>query len=334
MIPAPSREGYDAAHRRLAVADRRDRAWIVLSGADRRTYLHGLLTNDIATLGPGTGCYSAYLTPQGRMIADLWIYELGDVLLVSASADVKASLLAKLDQFIFTEDVQLGDVSETFAATAVLGPEAAGAIAAALAVDAATLRALPVHGNLRATFQGQPAIVLRTADLGADGYDVLVDANQHDALRAALAQQGASALDQSALDALRVEAGIPKFHADMDEEIIPLEAGIEGRAISMTKGCYVGQEVIVRVLHRGHGRVAKKLTGLLFVPGTHVENGAKILAGDREIGRVTSTAWSPVLERPVALGYVHRDFATPGTAVTIAGAQAEVASLPLVPARI
>jgi len=334
MIPAPSREGYDAAHRRLAVADRGDRAWIVLSGADRRTYLHGLLTNDIATLGAGTGCYSAYLTPQGRMIADLWVYELGDVLLVSASAEVKASLLAKLDQFIFTEDVQLGDVSDTFAASAVLGPDAAGAIAAAAALDQATLHALPLHGNLRATFQGQPAIVLKTADLGVDGYDVLVDANQHDVFRAALMRHGAAALDQAALDALRVEAGIPRFHVDMDEDTIPLEAGIEARAISMTKGCYVGQEVIVRVLHRGHGRVAKKLTGLLFDANAQVENGAKIVSGEREIGRVTSTAWSPALERPVALGYVHRDFLAPGTIVTIAGAQAEVAPLPLVPARI
>ena len=93
--------------------------------ADRASYLHGLLTNDIAALKAGQGCYAAYLTPQGRMIADLWVYELGDVILLSLARDVKATVLAKLDQFIFSEDVQLGDVTETFAATAIVGPRAA-----------------------------------------------------------------------------------------------------------------------------------------------------------------------------------------------------------------
>ncbi len=100
-------------------------AWVVVSGADRRSYLHGLLTNDIAALEAGQGCYAAYLTPQGRMIADLWVYELGDVMLLSLARDVKDAVLARLDQFIFTEDVQLGDVTETFAATAIVGPRAA-----------------------------------------------------------------------------------------------------------------------------------------------------------------------------------------------------------------
>src|SRR5262245_1227794 len=157
---------YQLARTGAAIVDRSERGWVVVSGADRRSYLHGLLTNDIAALQAGQGCYAAYLTPQGRMIADLWVYELGDVLLVSMIRDVKATVLARLDQFIFTEDVQLGDVSDTFAATAVVGPRAAHAIATAADVSDDQVTNLPEHGNVRIGFEGQPAIVLNTTDTG------------------------------------------------------------------------------------------------------------------------------------------------------------------------
>jgi folate-binding protein YgfZ len=330
MIPEISRQAYQAAHTGAAFTDRADRAWIVLSGKDRASYLHGLFTNDIASLAAGAGCYTAYLTPQGRMIADLWVYELGDVLLLSTAADLKDTILAKLDQFIFTEDVQLGDVSATFHAAGLAGPHAAQLAAQALQIDRARLEALPLHGNLRATFQGEPAIVLRTSDLGEDGYDVLVDAAHSEAFDAALRADGAVSLDPATLETLRVEAGIPKFHLDMTEETIPLEAGIEARAISMTKGCYVGQEVIIRVLHRGHGRVAKRLVGLVLSEDAQPSRGQSIHADDRSIGSLTSVAWSPALKRPIALGYVHRDFIAPGTRVRIEGLDAEVVALPFV----
>ena len=120
------------------------------------------------------------------------------------------------------------------------------------------------------------------------------------------------------VEALRIEGGVPLFHRDMDEETIPLEAGIESRAISFTKGCYVGQEVIVRVLHRGHGRVVRKLVGLrLDSTGDRVPlRGARLLSGDREIGSITSAAVSPQLG-VIALGYVHRDFVAAGTRVDV-----------------
>jgi folate-binding protein YgfZ len=116
----------------------------------------------------------------------------------------------------------------------------------------------------------------------------------------------------------RVEAGRPLFHKDMDESTIPLEAGIEDRAISLTKGCYVGQEIIIRVLHRGHGRVARRLSGLAFDPSAPVPMpGDRIRSGEREIGVITSAVCSPALERPIALGYVHRDFSSPGMEVAV-----------------
>jgi folate-binding protein YgfZ len=267
------------------------------------------------------------------MIADLWAYELGDVILLSMVRDVRDTILAKLDQFIFTEDVALGDVSEAFAAVAVVGPLAGRAAAAALSgVPGETLDALPDHGNLRTEFRGRPAIVLRASDLGADGYDVLVDAAQHEEFRAALRAAGAVDLDPPAAETLRIEAGVPKFHRDMDEETIPLEAGIESRAISLTKGCYVGQEVIIRVLHRGHGRVARKLVGLTVEGAVVPPAGAVIRADGRDIGHVTSSAHSPALGAPIALAYVHRDFTAAGTAVVVDGTPARVSALPFVAA--
>jgi folate-binding protein YgfZ len=323
---------YDAARSAAAMIARRDRGWIVVSGEDRRQYLHGLLTNDVAALSTGQGCYAAYLTPQGRMIADLWVYELGDVILLAVWRDVKDTVLAKLDQFIFSEDVKLGDVSDAFAGVAVVGPDAARVVAAALGGETTPdmLSRLAEHGNVRVPFAGQPAIVLRTTDLGEPGFDVLVEIAAREPLVSALASAGAVEIGEAAAETIRIEAGVPKFHRDMDEETIPLEAGIESRAISMTKGCYVGQEVIVRVLHRGHGRVARRLVGLVL-DQTPATAGTPVQAPDgRDIGTVTSSTISPALQKPIALAYLHRDFVTPGTAVTVAGSPAQVSVLPFV----
>jgi folate-binding protein YgfZ len=310
--------------------ERPDAARIVVSGADRRSYLHGLFTNDIAGLTGGQGCYAAYLTPQGRMITDVRVYELGDVILLVVGRDVKDTLIAKLDQFVFTEDVQLGDVTDTFGAVAIVGPRAAHVVGDALGLSEDVVAALPEHGNLRVQFNGDPAIVLRVTDLGVPGFDVLVGAGSLDAFRAAARQSGARDVDAAVAETLRIESGIPRFHQDMDEETIPLEAGIESRAISLTKGCYVGQEVIIRVLHRGHGRVAKKLVGMRLADGGIPGAGAVIQAQGRDIGAITSATWSPTLDGPIALGYVHRDFVEPGTHVIVNGVQADVATLPFV----
>ena len=329
MIPAISLDSYQRARRGAAAVDRSDRGRIVVSGADRAAYLHGLLTNDIAALPPGGGCYAAYLTPQGRMIADLFLYELGDVLLVTMERAVKDDVLARLDQFIFSEDVQLGDVTDTFAQVAIVGPDAAEVVGRLVeGVTASALAALPEHGNTRAVFDGQPAIVTRVTDTGELGFDVFVDRASADAFSRALSAQDIVVLDVETADALRIEAGVPRFLRDMDGETIPLEAGIEDRAISLTKGCYVGQEVIIRVLHRGHGRVARKLVGLILDGGDVPPAETAIVAQDREVGRVTSSTLSPALGKPIALGYVHRDFVTPGTEVSIGGVRAVVSKPP------
>lgn len=331
MIPVVSDAAYEAARRRAALVDRSDRGRIIVSGADRASYLHGLFTNDITALKAGQGCYTAYLTAQGRLISDMHVYELGDAILMSLPGDTKDVVLAKLDQFIFTEDVQLGDVSATFGQVAIVGPQAANAIGTAIGGDAqATLPAMAVHGNARAEWAGAPVILARIDDAGEPGYEIFVETARVDALKSALAAAGVVSLDAETAEAVRIESGVPLFHRDMDEDTIPLEAGIEPRAISFTKGCYVGQEVIIRVLHRGHGRVARKLVGLSIDGETVPAAGAAIRSGDREIGHVTSATRSPALGRPIALGYVHRDFVEPGTEVSVDGAPARVTKVPFV----
>jgi folate-binding protein YgfZ len=331
MTSAVSASAYEAARRRAAFVNRSDRGRIVVSGEDRRSYLQGLLTNDVAALTAGQGCYAAYLTAQGRMIADLHVYELGDVVLLTTAGDVKDTVMARLDQFIFGEDVQLGDVTSSFAQIAVVGPAASHAVASVIdGADAAALAALPEHGNRRAQFAGSPAIVARVSDTGEPGFDLFVESRRAGALEAALAAAEVPPLDASTADAIRIESGVAAFHRDMDEDTIPLEAGIESRAISFTKGCYVGQEVIIRVMHRGHGRVARKLVGIVFEGSQVPVPGVPVHAGEREIGRVTSSALSPSLRKPIALGYLHRDFVEPGTAVAVGGVGGTVAALPFV----
>jgi folate-binding protein YgfZ len=144
---------------------------------------------------------------------------------------------------------------------------------------------------------------------------VYLEAAARGELEHTLVERGAVVADRAAIDAARIAAGYPVFGVDMTHDTIPLEAGIEDRAISFDKGCYVGQEVIIRVLHRGHGRVARKLVGLRL-EHDGAASGSKIAAGDREVGTVTSAAVSPELG-PIALGYVHRDFTEPGSRVSV-----------------
>jgi folate-binding protein YgfZ len=302
---------------------------IVVSGRDRGSYLQGLLTNDTAALGRGEGCYAAYLTPQGRMIADMWVHELGDVMLLRMQPGVKDTVLARLDQFIFSEDVQLGDVTAAFATVAVVGPQASAAAARALRADPYVLPQEGEGRNARITFNDEPAIAVRPTSIGLAGIELLVPLHHVAALHGALQASGGVEIHPSTADVLRIEEGVPLFGVDMNEDTIPLEAGIESRALSFTKGCYVGQEVIIRVLHRGHGRVARKLVGVAFAGERVVASGTSLRSDEKEIGTLTSGVISGALGRPIALAYVKRDFTAPGTRlITTDGVAGEVVALP------
>jgi len=313
-----SHEQYRAAHTRAVMIDRSPLGTIALTGADRATFLHALLTNDIASLAKGSGVYAAYLTPQGHMISDMRVVETGDRMLMSVERDVAAALAERLDKLIFSEDVRVKDVSRELDVIGVHGPSAAEMIQRASGVSVGGLTAK--YDNLTS---GSLTIV-RDAALGVPGFDIYVAPSEATALRAGLLEAGAAVASAETCDALRIEAGRPRFGVDMTTDTIPLEAGIEDRAISFTKGCYVGQEVIVRVMHRGHGRVARRLVSIVLL-GEHVPaQGADIFAGDRRVGEITSATESPKVGSPLALGYVQRDYAAPGTELTVNGSQARV----------
>ena len=306
-----------------AVAPRRA---IGVSGRDRAAYLHGLLTNDVQSLTAGTGCYAAWLTPQGRMLTDLHVLESGDMMLLDVPAHELASTMQRLDQFIFTEDVQLADLSEAVTSVWLHGPAAADVLLGVMhgLSDPGSWRE---YQNARVTFDGTPIVLTRISQLGVPGFCLYVEPARKQELQRALMTAGAIPATPEEIDAVRIEAGYPVFGLDMTDDTIPLEAGIEQRAISFTKGCYVGQEVIIRVLHRGQGRVARKLVGLRLDGGS-VTAGEKIFGNAKQIGTVTSVATSPVLG-PIALGYVHRDFVKPGTVVIAGGVQATVTERPM-----
>ena len=265
-----SLEGYQAVHANGGVVRRTDRRVLAVSGADRATWLQGLLTNDVESLAEGESRYAAYLTPQGRMITDMNVVAREGRLLLDVPALLAAGLRERLDGLIFSEDAQVTDESGRFLVWTMIDGQLTDLIGE----------------TLPAEFRSLPEVDLDTFEV------------------------------------IRIERGVPRFLADMDEDTIPLEAGIEDRAISFTKGCYVGQEVIVRVTTRGAGRVAKRLVRWHADDSASVVplKDARIFASGpslRDIGRVTSAAFSPSLSRVVGLGYVHRDFAEAGTDVTV-----------------
>ena len=301
------------------------RAQLAVAGSDRATYLQGLLTNDIQALTEGSGCYAAWLSPQGRMLADMHVLQSAGMILLDVPAEQTESILSRLDQFLFSEDVRIESMAEAMTGVWLHGPRAAHVIEQVVG----GVTGLDAWGNYRhttGTFAGDPVSVARIDQLGVPGFCVFLARATEHGFVAALVSAGARIVAQEALHAARIAVGYPVFGLDMTTDTIPLEAGIEERAISFTKGCFVGQEVVIRVMHRGGGRVAKKLVGLKV--GNLVTAGAKVWSGNREIGFVTSAAESPTLG-PIALGYLHRDFVSPGTAVQVDGHSATVAALPI-----
>ena len=305
---------YHAIKQHAVLGNLAPRGQIGLRGKDRGPYLQGLLTNDIQALTAGTGCYAAWLTPQGRMLTDMHVLEAGDMILLDVPAAQAQPTLQRLDQFLFSEDVQLSDLGRALSAVWIHGPASAH-ILETIVSGASGLPAWSDYRNQRFDFRGSSIVIAQISQLGVPGYCVYAESGQADALTAALASEGAVAASPAALEAARIEAGYPLFGVDMTDDTIPLEAGIEDRGISFTKGCYVGQEVIIRVLHRGHGRVARRLVGLR-IQGNVPEAGSRIYVDTREIGFITSAADSPTLGS-IALGYIHRDFVTPETRVQV-----------------
>ncbi len=317
-----------------------------MRGADRAAYLQGLLTNDIVALAQDSGCYAAYLTQHGRMITDLEVLNLGDALLLDVPASRGRLMADRLNELIFTEDVQVLDRTEEWGHVSVHGPRSVDVVVRVLQSLGASqiptpqeLESWVPYRNVRFELNGTPGVLVRRDDFDVIGCGIYLPPTPGvpgavaapewgagwRALGDALQSAGAVAISADAAETLRIEAGRPAFGIDLDEDTIPLEAGLENRAISFTKGCYVGQEVIFRIVSRGHGRVARRLVGLTLETGPPgVEpgpvgslRGATLWHDDKEVGRVTSAAFSPAVEKVIALGYVHRDLASPAIRVLV-----------------
>lgn len=308
------------------MAEVASRGQIAVSGRDRASYLHGLLTNDVQGMRAGQGCYAAWLTAQGRMTTDMYVLESGDMMMLDVPSAQTESILARLDQFIFTEDVQLANLSDDMTAVGVHGPHAPALVARVLSATD-DLNAWPECHNARLAFGAVPVVVVRIDQLGGPGFTLYVARSSERDVRYALEQAGVRAVSADAVTAARIESGYPVFGIDMDDQIIPLEVGIESRLISFTKGCYPGQEVIIRVLHRGGGRVVKKLVGLRVEEGSTLPSRSVVQVDGKDVGFVTSGARSPQLGS-IALAYVHRDFIEPGSRVSTVAGAATVSALP------
>ena len=304
---------------------REDRGLVVVTGSDRVRWLNGMVTNDVASLGGEServACYALLLTSKGRIVADLHVIAKPEALWLETARSIVPRLMTDLDKFIIADDVHLEDRSGAFARFSLEGPAARaliGAIAgreiALVADDATEIELAGVECTALASgWSGAPALLFLVPAAGAEAVDAR--------LREAGEAQGLVVGDLAALELARVEAGTPRLDSELDESVLPAEAGLE-RAVSITKGCYTGQEIVARL--RTQGRVSHHLVGLRFdrLP----EPGAPLEAEGRRAGEVTSVVESPRFGT-IGLGFVRRGHEEPGTTLESAGTSVRVEALP------
>ena len=304
---------YRARTEGCGLADRAGRGRLALTGADRREFLHGQITNDIEGLEPGHGCYAALLTHKGKMLGDLRVLDLGDELLLSCERAGLQELFNMIRRYKLGSDVEVHKRTVEMGELSLIGPEARR-VAGAGALGTAE------HDNLRGDVGGH-AVVFAATDLGVD---VFCAAEATESVRATLIAAGATEVSEAAAELVRVESGRPRYGVDLDENVIPQEAGLNERAVSFTKGCYVGQETVARLFYRG--KPNRHLRGLVL--SAPVEPGTPLVLGEKEVGRLTSVAVSPV-HGPIGLALLRRQ-AEPGATVAAGDGDvtAEVVELP------
>jgi folate-binding protein YgfZ len=291
------------------VLDLSFRSRLCLVGADRARFLHGQVTNDVKKLHAGEGCYAAITTAKGKMESDLNIFCLADELLLDFEPGLTEKISQRLEKYIVADDVQIVDAAPHYGLLSVQGRKAELVIRS---LDLfADVPAKPL-GSLKISEASLGEIYLMNhARLGTTGFDLFVPINSlgavADKLIAAAKAAGGRACGWQAFETARIEAGIPRFGADMDETNIPLECGIESRAVTYTKGCYIGQEVINRIHSVGH--VNRELRGLRLADNLKSlpARGDKLFRDGKEIGFVSSAVKSPKLNADIALGYVRRE---------------------------
>jgi folate-binding protein YgfZ len=309
-----------------------ERGLISVGGRDRVRWLNGMISADVTTLEPGptnSGCYALLLTPKGSIVADLHVLYGEAELRLELESAATPDVIARLDRYVVADDVVLQDVSRDQLRLAVEGPQAIRLLAAAGCPAAASLQP---DAWLPARLGGVAVDVAAWGTSGESAFQLFVGPDDAHALRVAL-REAATGLDlveagPEALELLRIEAGVPRLGAELDEDVLPAEAGLTDRAVSFTKGCYTGQEIVARIESRG--QVNHLLVGLSFDAGASLPRaGSKLRDGDREIGEVTSAGLSPHAGA-IGLGYVRRPLHAAGTELAVDGGRARVTALPFV----
>ncbi len=304
---------YRAVTERCGVLDRSDRGKLALTGADAKSFLQGQVSNDVESLSAGEGCYAAFLTPKGKMLGDLRILDTGEELLLDTERVSLQGLFNMIRRFSIGYDVQLHKRTLERGLVSLVGPDA----------DAVCgTEALPSAEHAHAPVQiGELATRAIRTDVGVD---LMCDAAATAELIAALEAAGAAPVSEATAECLRVQHGRPRYGIDVDDSVIPQEAGLNARAVSFTKGCYVGQETVARLHYRG--KPNRHLRGLRLSAPAHT--GDEIEFEGRPVGRLGTVTNSPELG-PVGLALIRRE-APPGSNVTVGerAAPAEVVELP------
>jgi folate-binding protein YgfZ len=295
------------------IVDRSERGKLALTGTEAKSFLQGQVTNDIERLEPGTGCYAAFLTHKGKMLGDLRVLDAGDELLLDCERVALQELFNMIRRYKLGRDVELHKRTVERGLLSLIGPDARRIAGAAELPETE-------HAH-RAGQVGGATVRLISTDLGVD---VLCDAADTEAVGAALIANGAVPGSEADAEVRRVESGRPRYGIDLDDTVIPQEAGLNERAVSFEKGCYVGQETVARLHFRG--KPNRHLRGLrLSEPAAP---GTPLRLGEREVGKLGSVVESPV-HGPIALALVRRE-AAPGDTLVVGddGVHAELVELP------
>jgi folate-binding protein YgfZ len=332
---------YAAVRERGAgLSDLSPRGRILVSGSEAIQFLNGLITNDMKTLAVNSWMPAAFPNVQGRLIASVRVVRLQDegtgknlsaTFLLDTEAATHAQVLKTIERYTLAGDFRVSDLTNQTALLSVRGHQVAEIMRARFGDETAALetrQALQTGQD-----QGGGALTIMRLSPAADGFEIVTSSAQATAIWDGLQDAGARPVGYEALEIFRIEAGLPRYGIDMDDSNVVSETNLDD-AVSFTKGCYVGQEIIARIKYRGH--VAKKLTGLVFECAERVAPDAVIKALEgKEVGRITSVTYSPQLGRTIALGYLKFDYLEPGTSVRVsAGDQeilARVATLPFLP---
>ena len=288
------------------------RGRILVSGAEVVMFLNGLITNDMKTLTVNSWMPAVFPNVQGRLLASVRVIHRDDGFLIDTESATHETVLKLLERFTMAGDFRVTDLTDETVTLSIQGMRAGEVISATLGEEAAKVERQQVA---RTNFADGQVTVIRATHTAEDGFDLFVERKHAQAMSDELTKAGVKPVSADVLETLRIEAGIARYGVDMDETNVVTETNLDD-AVSFSKGCYIGQEIIARIKYRGH--VAKKLTGIILESDLTLERGARILSPEeKEIGRVTSYTLSPYLARTIALGYVKYDYLAPGTPVKI-----------------